>query len=936
MNKLDFSEVDYWNIATNTFIFIKEGLYNWIDPNGTVTNIDSIIKNKNTEIKVIDIENIYANGQKLFNNNRRKSNWKTQVYRVYEYLGVFKTDYLTQKHYFTNEFRELWNQISLKTYDESMRYINDFLFKNVISGANDTFIKFMVHKTIQNSKFYASVFISMIMELSEQDNNPYIQDFVKTIQQDNKFKNIKDFKDIIKANKEGWKEMCVHLLKDNKVQKTNKITELLKYMYKENYIEIEIDSKDEKPQVKESFNDFILITKSDISTYSLKNYQSNIESESGIKTIKNYLMELNNNGYVNIPIFQRNYVWDEEIVEILLSDIDDKVSKNDVEEHFLGNVVISNSNKKMKNCQNIIDGQQRTTTIIIILYVVYKFFIKYNFDVPQDLYNWFKVEETYNGIKTPNILSKYNNLDDSMSYKHFREMLMDNWSDELKKDVKKIKYKSISPQFIIYRNMKSIFNFLNDKLSSLDDEQKLNYLNNFTFKFLNWFIINVSILVTKNDYEYYQKMNLLSKPLNDVELIKSLVYGKASSLTGKDKDKLIKELDQYLLSQFLKTNNDTVEDIFNVVIKSVALYELGEKEFLKIDNSGSKNRISSTYKYFEKLLDFKINEFQDIKKAIKWIIIEVNRCCFVSGCKNTIWQQQDTRINEANFTFLERIKVHLDLITNYGEIKVFSPLIFSLCKRFDLFSDERCPNQNLTQFWNMLFEIERFGFFWKHYWFKGQSLTKVMNGFAQDIKDKEINDDMTLRDKLIGSITGSNILFNKSKDEQINTLKETLLESDVKGWSNKIRLNFLLRIEWFLMNQGKSLKWNNEVPNENLGIYQDYFKKQISYEHMFAKKSNKNNVSSQYIESIGNGIPAIFETNVKMGKDPFTKKKEKYYTPNNFSRYFTYKGLDEYKDQKDEYQDTSTNINQWQDIDDKKIKCRRDALINILIKMYLD
>ena len=70
-----------------------------------------------------------------------------------------------------------------------------------------------------------------------------------------------------------------------------------------------------------------------------------------------------------IPMYQRNYVWSEDECEQLWEDVYNFFeNKEEDEEYFLGSVVIYKENGR----QNIIDGQQRTTTLNLLIRALYE------------------------------------------------------------------------------------------------------------------------------------------------------------------------------------------------------------------------------------------------------------------------------------------------------------------------------------------------------------------------------------------------------------------------------------------------------------------------------------------------------------------------------------------------------------------------------------
>ena len=64
------------------------------------------------------------------------------------------------------------------------------------------------------------------------------------------------------------------------------------------------------------------------------------------------------NVHYEVPIYQRNYAWETDQIEQLIEDINS--SKDD---YFLGNLIV---NQKENNVYEVIDGQQRLTTLYLL------------------------------------------------------------------------------------------------------------------------------------------------------------------------------------------------------------------------------------------------------------------------------------------------------------------------------------------------------------------------------------------------------------------------------------------------------------------------------------------------------------------------------------------------------------------------------------------
>lgn len=73
----------------------------------------------------------------------------------------------------------------------------------------------------------------------------------------------------------------------------------------------------------------------------------------------------NNSTLVEVPFFQRSYVWKEDLWGRLLEDMEFVVKTK--KPHFLGSIILKEGRKPRQgenfaDCRTIVDGQQRLTT----------------------------------------------------------------------------------------------------------------------------------------------------------------------------------------------------------------------------------------------------------------------------------------------------------------------------------------------------------------------------------------------------------------------------------------------------------------------------------------------------------------------------------------------------------------------------------------------
>lgn len=82
----------------------------------------------------------------------------------------------------------------------------------------------------------------------------------------------------------------------------------------------------------------------------------------------------NNATLVEVPFFQRSFVWKEDLWSRLVEDMEYVVKTN--KPHFLGSIILKEGRKPLPgevftDCRTIVDGQQRLTTFLIFLKVLY-------------------------------------------------------------------------------------------------------------------------------------------------------------------------------------------------------------------------------------------------------------------------------------------------------------------------------------------------------------------------------------------------------------------------------------------------------------------------------------------------------------------------------------------------------------------------------------
>jgi uncharacterized protein with ParB-like and HNH nuclease domain len=111
-----------------------------------------------------------------------------------------------------------------------------------------------------------------------------------------------------------------------------------------------------------------------------------------------------------IPIYQRNYDWKKEHCEQLFNDLID-ICKNNFRNHFLGSIVSIYYDDGDGQEYLVIDGQQRLTTISLLLLAIY------NLIDSKKINTEFKKEQ----LKEEYLVNKYSHDDKKLRLKHIKD-----------------------------------------------------------------------------------------------------------------------------------------------------------------------------------------------------------------------------------------------------------------------------------------------------------------------------------------------------------------------------------------------------------------------------------------------------------------------------------------------------------------------------------
>lgn len=238
---------------------------------------------------------------------------------------------------------------------------------------------------------------------------------------------------------------------------------------------------------------------------------------------------LSNEGSVKIPFFQRSYVWNSSNWEDLLEDLLDSGKS-----HFLGSLILKQLEKQTGKTKEVlvIDGQQRLTTLSILLRTLYNSFddtIKNNCEpainnnlyykkTPTDAEQHIKI--THSKIDADYYKKVINN---EISEKEYNDIIIEDESNKIQSSDNRI--------FQCYK-------FFSEKLKSIDQSEKQDLFNRLLDN-ENKMLVLIDLTEKEDEQAIFDTINSAGIRLSGADIIKNALFQKALDLYD-NQDEVIK------------------------------------------------------------------------------------------------------------------------------------------------------------------------------------------------------------------------------------------------------------------------------------------------------------------------------------------------------------------------------------------------------------
>ena len=250
-----------------------------------------------------------------------------------------------------------------------------------------------------------------------------------------------------------------------------------------------------------------------------------------------------------IPIYQRNYSWGTKQIETLIDDIN-----NEEQGYYIGNLLITETNKTFLE---VVDGQQRLTTIALILLAIY------------DYSNEFGDEFNMDKGALQNDIRRKLLINGSLSHQRYELLETDNviFKDLLKTLVDQSPRKWGNRKF--YKRYKETLDKLKDEFPTFR-RLKVFYDN------LNGVeILKISVTRLNDAYSIFSALNSKGLPLTLVDLLKNEFLKLATFEKRSEEDSMSswnalvsqftndQDINEGEVTQFLLNNYDAMESKVN-------------------------------------------------------------------------------------------------------------------------------------------------------------------------------------------------------------------------------------------------------------------------------------------------------------------------------------------------------------------------------------
>ncbi|MCF7944906.1 MAG: DUF262 domain-containing HNH endonuclease family protein [Spirochaetia bacterium] len=354
---------------------------------------------------------------------------------------------------------------------------------------------------------------------------------------------------------------------------------------------------------------------------------------------------------VKIPFFQRGYIWNSLNWADLLEDLLDETKKT-----FLGSLILKQTQKQTGTPTKVlvIDGQQRLTTISILLRAIYDTFpqtIKNNCSNVLESHLFYKKQATKNDL----YVKIEHSYIDSTNYKKV-----------IKNELSASEFDSIDKKS---NRILQCYKYFYEKIIDLAPDKKEKLFNDLV-DHNNKILVIVDLSNNDDEQSIFDTINSAGVRLSGADIIKNALFQKALSLKGDDSENTVIEwYKEYWGNIFLK-DEETIE--FWETVKVTGR--------LKRDNI---ELLLHSFAIIKKFFNPDKHTLSDLTVLYKKHIKDMGENCIVEFLKDLksyagIYRNKFLVFNRSEMFSFENFEQRLFHILDITEISTFHPYVLFL------------------------------------------------------------------------------------------------------------------------------------------------------------------------------------------------------------------------------------------------------------------
>lgn len=571
-----------------------------------------------------------------------------------------------------------------------------------------------------------------------------------------------------------------------------------------------------------------------------------------------------------IPLYQRKYDWEQNNIDILIETFVRKYKDENKNYIFLGNMEFK---KIDNNTLQIVDGQQRMTTFLILFYQIAK--------------EQFTKEKIMKIFKIKNSEEK-KEVNEETKFRDFLEKPY--YTEDEKKEIeslnnKRVKNKKI--QELKNSNIYRLNNYYIEKALERNADSIEDYEDFVQYLLDNVYVVQILLNegISENEsIEIFNSINTTGKPLDTKDIFKIRMY-EYNKKYGNDKDilndinnlynKIEKENEkiskieneiganrkEYSLINFISEsfNMDDILKVYKYILISRMAQNNNEdvnyrSELFKMSNSRFYDNL------FRKILnDFDINKFNRFENnCIRYEEIEelCNKYVEIAGI---ILEMK--KIKPETYFNYKMLKSY----TRYSSTYNFLPVLYlwkfkKINKEFDIFIDKIT---NLFEVYSVV-----------NYQVIDDVKTFINNHVIMEIVNSNGNEKEVVK-KIELAVKNKILELNNKNDIRLKRGKD-IIEGEIANNGTVRSIACLILAKQAEEKEVKRKDLQEKENKELLKSYQKLFTRKFDIEHIYAKEDKKSKLTDVEKNQLGNLTILEYSINRNLKDKPIEKKILKY------------------------------------------------------------